>query len=184
MLAWDALFCLLVGSMTIRLMCLSRWVPINFKIMIIVQLIIFIPMHLNSRSTVVVVVQGPSTSMGLNFKINSKSHPLVTRHCQLLGLVTLNHFKSCTISYLFLLLTPSLHGMWYLYMFERCDASCRYNLCAISSHSSWLSCTRNRVTTFLVTWIRDHINDSCQNLEPAVCVIFQKGPIIMNLAEK
>ena len=42
--------------------------------------------------------------------------------------------------------------------------------------------TRNRVTTFLVARIGDYINDSCQNLESAVCVIFQKGPIVMNLA--
>ena len=42
--------------------------------------------------------------------------------------------------------------------------------------------TRNWVTTFLVAQIGDYINDSCQNLEPAVCVIFQKGPIVMNLA--
>ena len=35
------------------------------------------------------------------------------------------------------------------------------------------------VTTFLVARIGDQINDSCQNLESAVCVIFQKGPIVM-----
>ena len=141
MLAWDALFCMLIGSMTIRLMCLSRWVLIDFKNMIIVWLIIFIPVHLNSCSTVVIVAQGPSDSVhyhGIKFQINSKSHPVATRHCQLFVLVTLNHFKSCAILYLFLLLTPSLHVMWYLYIFERCescDASYWYNLCEISSHT-------------------------------------------------